>query len=69
MIVIRKELCPQNHACPTLPVCPVGAISQNGFQAPTVDNEKCIGCCKCVRSCSVFTPIGCCESGPDPRIL
>ncbi|TFH07515.1 MAG: 4Fe-4S ferredoxin [Candidatus Atribacteria bacterium] len=50
MIVIRKELCPQNHPCPTLPLCLVGAISQQGFNAPTVDNEKCICCCKCVNN-------------------
>ena len=50
MIVIRKELCPQNHACPTLPVCPVGAISQEGFNVPTVDNEKCVCCCKCANN-------------------
>lgn len=53
MIVIRKELCPQNHACPTLPFCPVVAILQEGFNTPTVDNEKCICCC---------------ENGPDPRL-
>jgi len=68
MIVIRKELCPQNHACPTLPLCSVGAISQEGFDAPTVDDDKCICCCKCVNSCAVFVSIGCCENGPDPRL-
>ncbi|MFC1490228.1 4Fe-4S ferredoxin [Candidatus Latescibacterota bacterium] len=69
MIKIRKELCPQNHPCPTLRVCPVGAISQEGFAAPTIDDEKCICCCKCVTSCRVFTPIGCCEKGADPRMF
>ena len=68
MIVIRKELCPQNHPCPTLSVCPVDAIYQQGFDAPTVDDEKCICCCKCVKSCSVFTPIGCCGAGEDSRM-
>ena len=68
MIVIRKELCPQNHASPTLPLCPVEAILQEGFNAPGVDNEKCICCCKCVNNCAVFAPIGCCEDGPDPRL-
>lgn len=50
MIVIREELCPQTHACPTLPLCPVGAIFQEGFNVPTVDNEKCICCCKCTNN-------------------
>jgi ferredoxin len=68
MIVVRKELCPQNHACPTLRICPVGAIVQKGFSAPTVDQEKCICCCKCVTSCAVFVPIACCQNGPDPRM-
>ena len=66
-IVIRKELCPQNHPCPTLRVCPVGAIIQEGYNVPTIDDEKCICCCKCVQSCSVFTPIGCCGQGEDTR--
>lgn len=68
MIVIRAELCPQNHPCPTLRLCPVKAISQQGFAAPTVDNAKCICCCKCTRMCAVFTPIGCCEKGADARM-
>jgi dissimilatory sulfite reductase (desulfoviridin) alpha/beta subunit len=68
MIVIREELCPQNHPCPVVRICPVDAISQNGFAAPTVDNEKCICCCKCTRRCSVFAPIGCCDQGDDPRM-
>ncbi len=68
MIVIRKELCPQNHPCPMVKVCPVGAISQVKYEAPTVDDDKCIGCCKCVARCAVFTPIGCCDKGADPRM-
>lgn len=69
MIVIRKELCPQNHPCPTLRVCPVGAITQNGFGAPEVDNEKCICCCRCTKACSVFAAIGCCGEGADSRMV
>jgi len=69
MIVVRKELCPQNHPCPTLSVCPVGALSQVGFAVPEVDNEKCICCCRCVKRCSVFAPIGCCEQGEDRRMI
>ena len=69
MIVIRKELCPQNHPCPVLEICPANAISQTGHAAPTVDNDKCICCCKCVKQCAVFTPIGCCEKGKDLRMF
>jgi ferredoxin len=68
MIVIRKELCPQNHPCPVIKVCPVGALSQTGFGAPAVDNDKCICCCKCAKRCSVFAPVGCCGRGEDPRM-
>lgn len=68
MIVIRAELCPQNHPCPVLRICPVKAISQKGFAAPQVDNEACICCCKCTQRCAVFTPIGCCDKGEDARM-
>ena len=39
---IIVENCPQNHKCPAVKVCPVGALSQEGFQAPKIDYEKCI---------------------------
>jgi len=50
-IVVAKSRCPQNHPCPSVKVCPVGAILQNGFSAPTIDEEKCIKCKKCVMFC------------------
>ena len=50
-LVVHVERCPQNHPCPSVRVCPVGALHQEGFQAPTVDHEKCIRCGKCVRFC------------------
>jgi uncharacterized Fe-S center protein len=68
MILVRKELCPQNHPCPVLPKCPVNAITQQGFSAPEVDDEKCVCCCKCVKMCQVFMSIGCCEKGEDHRL-
>ncbi len=43
--------CPQNHPCPALQRCPVGALKQNQFDAPTVDNEKCINGGKCTGFC------------------
>lgn len=46
-----STLCPQNHRCPLIPLCPVNAISQDGFSLPHIDADKCIGCGKCARSC------------------
>lgn len=43
--------CPQSHACPSVRVCSVGALSQNGYDAPVVDQQKCIKCGKCVKFC------------------
>ena len=50
-LVVKKMRCPQNHACPSVRVCPVGALSQNKFEAPRVDMQKCIKCGKCVKFC------------------
>ncbi len=48
---IIVENCPQNHKCPAVNVCPVGALSQEDFQAPTIDYTKCISCGKCSDFC------------------
>ncbi len=48
---VIQERCPKNHTCPAMSVCPVGAISQNGFDAPVIDEEKCIKCGKCSNFC------------------
>lgn len=48
---IVVEHCPQNHKCPAVKVCPVGALSQKGFEAPKIDYDKCIGCGKCAKLC------------------
>ena len=45
------ENCPQNHKCPSVDICPVGALSQVGFSAPSVDNGKCIKCGSCKAAC------------------
>ena len=50
-LVVNKKRCPQNHACPAVRVCPVGALTQNGYKAPIVNADKCIKCGKCVRFC------------------
>lgn len=48
---VIKERCPANHPCPSLRVCPTGALTQQGFDAPEVDQDQCIACGKCVRFC------------------
>ena len=51
MIVLNKNLCPHDHVCPLIKLCPVGAIAQGRDGYPVVDNDQCIECGKCVRSC------------------
>jgi Fe-S-cluster-containing hydrogenase component 2 len=51
MIHVIAERCPQDHPCPNVKICPVGAISQDRFQAPEIDKEKCIECGECVSYC------------------
>ena len=48
---VITQRCPQNHKCPSIVVCPVGALSQISVEAPAVDHNKCIECGKCVRFC------------------
>jgi len=45
-ITVEKTRCPQNHACPAIKVCPAGAINQKGYNAPVIDQDKCIKCKK-----------------------
>ena len=52
-LVVDKNKCPQNHRCPLLNICPVGAISQEGFGLPKIDAEKCIECGKCTKYCGM----------------
>ena len=44
---IELKNCPQNHKCPAVKICPVGALSQKDFEAPSIDYDKCIKCSKC----------------------
>ena len=39
---IKTDNCPQNHPCPAVKVCPVGALSQTDYNAPVIDRAKCI---------------------------
>ena len=55
MIDVNKEYCPQNHNCPVISACPMGAIVQDSpFDAPRIDKEKCTECGLCSRYCPVF---------------
>lgn len=51
MLEVLKKRCPQNHVCPAVRVCPVDALKQDGFAAPTVDKDTCIMCGRCVKFC------------------
>jgi len=48
---VDPSRCPQNHRCPAISVCPVGAITQSGVGLPKIDEQKCIQCNKCVKFC------------------
>lgn len=50
-LTIKQENCPQNHPCPAVKICPVGALTQTGFNAPQIDYGKCIACGKCSGFC------------------
>ncbi|MBN1778016.1 MAG: 4Fe-4S binding protein [Clostridiales bacterium] len=50
-LVVNKYRCPENHPCPSIRVCPVGALKQSGYAAPTVDESKCTKCGRCIRYC------------------
>lgn len=52
-IEVIKERCPQNHRCPLMRVCPTGAISQNGYGLPIIDDEKCTDCGVCTNYCAL----------------
>jgi ferredoxin len=63
-ITVVASRCPQNHHCPSLQVCPVGALTQVGNAAPTVDEALCIDCGKCVSAC----PMGALVAGAAGRV-
>ena len=51
MPVVVQRRCPQDHPCPCVRICPVDAVSQEGFSAPKIDKDKCMECGECVRFC------------------
>ena len=55
MIIVNENYCPQNHPCPVVSRCPLGAIEQKNFySAPTINKEKCTDCGACTQFCGVF---------------
>lgn len=49
-ITVNPQKCPQNHTCPSIAVCPKGAITQRDmYSLPEIDEETCIVCGKCMR--------------------
>lgn len=52
-LTIDPQLCPQNHRCPLLTVCPLEAITQEGNALPVIQEDTCIECGKCVRYCGM----------------
>lgn len=50
---VSKSSCPQSHRCPLIRICTVGAIAQEGYGLPIIDNAKCIECGKCVKMCAM----------------
>ena len=50
-IVVDNNKCPKNHRCPAISICPVNAIKQEGYNAPTIDYKLCINCGRCTRFC------------------
>jgi Fe-S-cluster-containing hydrogenase component 2 len=50
-IKVVHRRCPANHPCPSVMVCPVGALTQKGYDAPLVDNDKCVDCGRCINFC------------------
>lgn len=58
MIHVDERFCPKNHACPSVRVCPVGAIVQDDVRsAPRIDHELCTECGLCTHTCRVFVAV------------
>ena len=51
-LTVNPQKCPQNHRCPSIAVCPKGAITQQDANSlPQIDGETCIACGKCIKFC------------------
>jgi ferredoxin len=51
MPVVMQHRCPQDHPCPCVRLCPVDALSQEGYAAPKIDKDRCIECEVCIGYC------------------
>lgn len=51
MIQVNKKICPHDHICPLIKVCPVGAITQDLEGFPVIDGNLCLECGACVEKC------------------
>lgn len=54
MLQVIEKRCPQNHPCPSVNICPTGALKQNGYAAPYVEKELCTECGQCVNFCPML---------------
>ncbi len=53
-LILDLELCPANHACPAVKVCPMNALSQeDNNHAPVIDYNLCVACGVCTRICGM----------------
>lgn len=63
----QKEQCSGCYACES--ICPKGCISMQrdieGFSYPYVDENSCIKCGACIKSCPIITPMECVKSESD----
>lgn len=50
-VTVVNKLCPQDHPCPAIRICPMEALSQIGNKAPTVNPDKCTDCGECTGFC------------------
>lgn len=51
MIIVDRNLCPHDHVCPLIKICPKDAISQTADGYPVIDYALCVECGKCVAKC------------------
>ena len=51
-VIVIPDLCPANHPCPVINICPKDAIKQaDWYSEPTIDQDNCTNCGLCTRYC------------------
>lgn len=61
-LIVNQDKCPQNHKCPSIPVCPQNAITRKDVNSlPVIDESLCVLCGKCMSFCpkGAFEKTGC----------